>query len=75
MPKAIRADLDQRIAEGGFANSRALAKWLEDNGYEICKSAAPHHSEKFERRLDAVKCATEQARAIADFWAVERKTV
>ncbi len=65
MPKEIRAELDQRIGEGGIANYRALAKWLEDNGYEICKSAAPHHSEKFERRLDAVKCATEQARAIA----------
>jgi hypothetical protein len=64
MPKAIRAELDQRIAEGEFANSRALAKWLNDNGYEIGKIAGPHHSEKLERRLDAIKCATEQVRAM-----------
>jgi len=66
MPKRIRAALDQRIAEGGFANYRALAKWLKDNGYEIYKIAAPHQGETLEHRLDVVKCATEQARTIAE---------
>jgi len=66
MPKEIRAQLDQRIVEGGFADYRALAKWLNDNGYEIGKSAVHHHGEKLERRLEAVKRATEQARAIAE---------
>jgi hypothetical protein len=65
MPKAIRAAFDQRIGEGGFANYRALAKWLNDNGYEICNSAVLHQGEHLERRLEVVKCATEQARAIA----------
>ncbi len=64
IPKAIRAELEQRIVEGRFANSRALAEWLNDNGYEIGKIAVPHHGEKLEGRLDAVKRATEQARAI-----------
>jgi len=66
MPKDIRAELDKRIVEGGFANYRALAKWLNDNGYEIGKNAVHHHGEKLERRLEAVKRATEQARAIAE---------
>ncbi len=66
MPKEIRAQLDQRIVEGGFANYRALAKWLNDNGYQIGKNAVHHHGEKLERRLEAVKRATEQARAIAE---------
>jgi leucyl aminopeptidase (aminopeptidase T) len=66
MPKEIRAELDQRIVEGGFANYRALAKWLHDNGYEIGKGAVHRHGEKLERRLEAVKRATEQARAIAE---------
>ena len=66
MPKEIRAELDQRIVEGGFANYRALAKWLHDNGYEIGKGAVHRHGEKLERRLDAIKRATEQARAIAE---------
>ncbi len=67
VPKEIRTELDKRIAEGGFANYRALAKWLNDNGYEIAgKSAAHHQGEQLERRLEVVKRATEQARAIAE---------
>jgi hypothetical protein len=66
MPKEIRAELEKRIVEGGFANYRALAKWLNDNGYKISKNAVHHHGEKLERRLEAVKRATEQARAIAE---------
>ena len=62
----MRAELDRRIGEGGFANYRALAKWLKDNGYEICKSAGPYRGGKLERLLDSVKRATEQAHTIAD---------
>jgi len=64
MPKEIRAELDERIVEGGFTNYRALTKWLNDNGYEIGKSAVHYHGEKLERRLEAVKLATEHTRAI-----------
>jgi hypothetical protein len=66
MPKEVRAELDKRIVDGGFANYRGLAKWLNDNGYQIGKSAVHHHGEKLEHRLEAVKRATEQARAIAE---------
>jgi hypothetical protein len=66
MPKEVRAELDKRIVDGGFANYRALAKWLNDNGYHIGKSAVHRHGEKLERRLEAVRRATEQARAIAE---------
>ena len=66
MSKEMRTELDRRIGEGGFANYRALAKWLKDNGYEICKSGVPHHGEILDRRLEVVELATEQARAIAD---------
>jgi hypothetical protein len=66
MPKDVRAELDQRIVEAGFANYRALTKWLNDKGYEIGKTAVYRHGEKLERRLEAVKRATEQARAIAE---------
>ena len=66
IPTEIRAELDRRIGEGGFANYRALAQWLKDNGYELCKSGVPHRGEKLDRLLDSVKRATEQARTIAD---------
>jgi flagellar biosynthesis component FlhA len=66
IPKEIRAELDKRIAEGRIANYRALAKWLNDNGCEICKRDAAHHGERLEHRLEVVKLATEQARAIAE---------
>src|SRR5260370_17815913 len=65
LPKAIRAELDRRLGEGRFANSSALAEWLNDKGYEIGEIAVPHHGETLERRLDARKCATQHARAIA----------
>jgi hypothetical protein len=66
MPKEIRGELEKRIVEGGFANYRALAKWLNDNGYQIGKNAVHRHGEKLERRLDAVRRATDVARAIAE---------
>jgi hypothetical protein len=66
MPKEIRAELDQRIVEGGFANYRALAKWLNDNGYEIGKDSVHRHGQKLEHRLESVRRATDVARAIAE---------
>jgi uncharacterized protein DUF3486 len=66
MPKQIRAELDQRIVDGGFANYRALAKWLNDNGYEIGKDSVHRHGQKLEHRLEAVRRATDVARAIAE---------
>jgi hypothetical protein len=66
MPKEIRAELDQRIVDGGFANYRALAKWLNDNGYEIGKDSVHRHGQKLEHRLEAVRRATDVARAIAE---------
>ena len=66
MPKEVRAELEKRIVEGGFANYRGLAKWLKDNGYAISRSAVHRHGEKLEHRLEAVRRATELARAIAE---------
>lgn len=43
MPKEVRAELEKRIVEGGFANYRGLAKWLKDNGYAISRSAVHRH--------------------------------
>ena len=65
MPKEIRAELDTRIVEGGFANYLGLTKWLNEKGYKIGKTAVHLHGKKLERRLEAVRRATEQARAIA----------
>src|ERR1700732_5000723 len=64
LPKDVRAEIDKRIVEGGFANYRALAVWLSEQGFEIRKSSVARHGRKLECKLDAVKRATEQARAI-----------
>jgi uncharacterized protein DUF3486 len=53
MPKEIRAELDKRIVDGGFANYRGLAKWLDDNGYQIGKNAVSR-SPTHESMLDHV---------------------
>jgi hypothetical protein len=64
LPKGVRAEIDKRIVQGGFANYRALAAWLSEQGFELRKSAMHHHGQKLEHKLDAIKRATEQARAI-----------
>jgi hypothetical protein len=66
MPKEIRGELEKRIVEGGFANYRALAKWLNDKGYEIAKDSVNRYGGKLERRLEAVRRATDVVRAIAE---------
>jgi hypothetical protein len=41
-----------------------LAKWLKDNGFEISHRSIRQYRHDFERRLDAVRLATQQARIV-----------
>ncbi len=45
---------------------RQLSKWLGDNGFEISHAAIHKYGQKFERRLDAIQMATEQARIVCE---------
>lgn len=66
LPKDVRAQLDAKIITQGFAGYRDLADWLTENGYHIAKDAVHRHGQNLERKLEAVKRATEQAKAIVE---------
>jgi uncharacterized protein DUF3486 len=66
LPPDLKEQLDQMLTDGTFHSCRQLAKWLGDNGFEISHAAIHKYGQKFERRLDAVRMATEQARIVCE---------
>ncbi|MDO8432054.1 MAG: DUF3486 family protein [Candidatus Binatus sp.] len=66
LPDDLRAELDRQLGNNTFQSSRALSKWLGENGYEISHAAIHKYGQKFERRLAAVRIASEQARIVCD---------
>ena len=64
LPPEVRDELDRKIAEGGMGNSADLTQWLHEKGYEVRKAGARRRSKRLDRKLEAVRLATEQARAI-----------
>ena len=66
MPLDLKEKLDKLLSDGTFHSCRQLAKWLGDNGFEISHAAIHKYGQKFERRLDAVRMATEQARIVCE---------
>jgi len=66
LPEEIRAELNRRLISGGFSGYEALAEWLGERGCEISKSSLHRHGQRLEKRLAAIRIATEQARAIAE---------
>lgn len=66
LPAEVREELNERLVRGGFSDYRGLSRWLEGKGYEISPSALNYYARRFEQRLDAVRLATAQARAVVD---------
>ena len=62
----LRAELDRRLVEGHFSDYRGLAKWLGENGLKIGHAAVNRYGSLMERRLEQVRMATAQARAVVD---------
>ena len=66
LPPDLKEELDRMLTEGTLHSCRQLAKWLGDNGFQISHAAIHKYGQKFERRLDAVRMATEQARIVCE---------
>jgi hypothetical protein len=66
LPEAVRQALEQRLLAGGFSGYEALTDWLGEQGYAISKSALHRFGSAFEERCQALKIATDQARAIVE---------
>ncbi|HZP45346.1 MAG TPA: phage protein Gp27 family protein [Candidatus Binataceae bacterium] len=63
LPAELRRELDERLLDNGFADYRGLAAWLRERGHEIGVETIRRYGSKLERRLEAVRLATLQARA------------
>ena len=64
LPKDLKSELDRRLADGSFRSTRVLSTWLDKNGYRISHQSLTQYGKKFDRRLDAIRLATEQARLV-----------
>ena len=65
MPPDLKKQLDGMFSEGSMHSSLQLRKWLGDNGFEISR-AIHNYRQNFERRLDSVRLASEQARMVCE---------
>ncbi len=61
-----RADFERELIRRNFADYDGLVVWLNDNGFELSRSAAYRHATKLKRRIQAVRNSTEAARMIAE---------
>jgi hypothetical protein len=66
LPLELRAEFERRLIEGSFSDYRGLSRWLGGHGYYISHSALQKHGRALERNLEALKLATEQARAVVE---------
>lgn len=66
LPDALRAELEQRLIQSAFSGLYALSDWLEEQGYEISKSAIHSYGQGLKRSLAAIKASTQAAKAIVE---------
>lgn len=64
LPENVRREFERRLIANGFSNYSELADWLNEQGYQISRSAAHRYGHKIERRLRAIKESTEAAKLI-----------
>lgn len=64
LPEEVRQALEQRLIKSGFSGYEDLAGWLQDQGFEISKSSLHRWGSTFEDRVDSLRIATQQAKAI-----------
>ena len=64
LPENVRREFERRLIENGFANYTELAAWLNEQGFQISRSAVHRHGHKIQRRLQAIKESTEAAKLI-----------
>ena len=66
LPEDVRKQLDAKLITNAFSDYEGLSKWLKSIGYEISRSSLQEHGQAFKQKLEAVKLATDQAKAIAE---------
>ena len=64
LPEDVRSKLDRELIARQFSGYSDLETWLTEQGFQVSRSSLHRYGSAFERRLNTVKIATEQARAI-----------
>lgn len=64
LPDDIRVELDRRLVAGAFSGYAQLADWLTEQGHPISHAAVHRHGAQLERKIEAIRVATEQAKAL-----------
>lgn len=66
LPSEVKTWLDQALVKGAFGEFEALSAELTKRGYSISKSAIGTYSQEFQVRLEKLRFATEQAKAVVN---------
>ena len=64
LPSDLRDELDRRLIAGGFSDYSGLRDWLAGEGWEISRSAVHRHGRRVEERIEQIRIATDEAKAI-----------
>lgn len=64
LPKRLREQVEQKLVAHHFSHYRELEEWLAAQGYTISRSSLNRFGQVYERRLEALRLASEQARAL-----------
>jgi hypothetical protein len=66
LPAAARQELDRRLRDGGFKDSRELGAWLSEQGCTIAAAPVAKPGSKLEYQLELVRLATAHATEIVE---------
>ena len=66
LPEDLKIELDRRLEAGTFRSFRILSAWFAEKGYEISHTALSKYRLKFDRRLESIRLASEQARIVCE---------
>ncbi len=66
LPLDVRMELDRLLIQRAFSDYRGLEAWLAEKGFEIGKSSIHRYGKEFKEQIEAIRLATEQAKAISE---------
>ncbi len=64
LPEDIREEFERRLVASGFSGYEAHSAWLATTGHPIGKSALGEFGKNYKKRLEQLRIAAEQAKAL-----------
>lgn len=65
LPAEVKDWLDSALAEGNFSGYQLLSGELKERGFDISHAAVHRYGQKIEKRMAAIRAATEAAQMLA----------